>query len=107
MSQINKTPIRCFDGDAKPYEPFWNFRSAADPGESVTLELYGAISEFSWMGDEVSPAKFSFNVCALHFALHLQHDAANHLVRWRLILIMASMRVRKQSTGWSAKSPAK
>jgi hypothetical protein len=39
--------------------------------------------------------------------LHLQHDAANHLVRWRLILIMASMRVRKQSTGWSAKSPAK
>jgi len=58
MSQPNKTPIRCFEGDAKPYEPFWQFRSAAEDSGPVELEMYGVISEYSWMDDVVTPAKF-------------------------------------------------
>lgn len=52
-------PIRCFDGNAKPYEPFWIFRNAegTDSGE-VELEFYGPISEFSWFGDEITPKMF-------------------------------------------------
>lgn len=52
-------PIRCFDGNAQPYAPFWTFRNAAetDSGE-VELEFYGPISEFSWWGDEITPALF-------------------------------------------------
>jgi ATP-dependent protease ClpP protease subunit len=52
-------PIRCFDGNAQPYEPFWTFRNAdqTDSGETE-LEIYGPISEFSWWGDEVTPKLF-------------------------------------------------
>jgi ATP-dependent protease ClpP protease subunit len=52
-------PIRCFGGNAKPYEPFWHFRDAAqtDSGETE-LEIYGPISEFSWFGDEITPKLF-------------------------------------------------
>ncbi|MBI5951897.1 MAG: Clp protease ClpP [Chloroflexi bacterium] len=55
----NKLPIRCFDGNAKPYEPFWAFRNAdqTESGE-VEIELYGPISEFSWWGDEITPKMF-------------------------------------------------
>lgn len=49
-------PMRCFEGNAKPFEPFWKFQDAADG--SVDLEFYGPISEYSWMGDEVTPRKF-------------------------------------------------
>ena len=52
-------PIRCFEGDAKPHEPFWNFRNAAETESQETeLEFYGPISEFSWWGDEVTPKMF-------------------------------------------------
>lgn len=52
-------PIRCFDGNAQPHEPFWTFRSAAQTESGETeLEIYGPISEFSWWGDEVTPRMF-------------------------------------------------
>lgn len=52
-------PIRCFDGNARPFEPFWSFRNA-DQSESgeTEIEFYGPISEFSWWGDEVTPKMF-------------------------------------------------
>lgn len=53
----NKEPIRCFEGNAKPHEPFWTFRNAAD-GSEPELELYGYISEYSWFDDDVTPKKF-------------------------------------------------
>ena len=57
MSQP-KTPIRCFEGSAKPYEPFWNFRNAEETGGDAELELYGVISEYSWFEDDITPRKF-------------------------------------------------
>lgn len=54
-----RKPIRCFDGNGKPYEPFWNFRDAAQTESGETeIEFYGPISEFSWWGDEVTPKMF-------------------------------------------------
>jgi len=56
---MKPSPIRCFDGNAKPYEPFWTFRneSETDSGETE-IEFYGPISEFLWWGDEISPKMF-------------------------------------------------
>jgi ATP-dependent protease ClpP protease subunit len=56
---MKNKPIRCFDGNAQPYQPFWTFRNAAqtDSGETE-IELYGPISEFSWWGDEITPKMF-------------------------------------------------
>ena len=52
-------PIRVIEGDAKPFEPFWQFRDAAQTESGETeIELYGPISEFSWWGDEVTPKMF-------------------------------------------------
>lgn len=52
-------PIRCFDGNASPHEPFWVFQNAAGTESGETeMELYGPISEFSWWGDEVTPKMF-------------------------------------------------
>ena len=49
-------PIRCFEGNSKPHEPFWTFRNAesAEP----ELELYGYISEYSWFEDDITPDMF-------------------------------------------------
>jgi len=56
---MQKMPFRCFDGNAQPYEPFWRFVNAAESESGqVELELYGAISEYSWLGDEITPKKF-------------------------------------------------
>ncbi len=57
--QTLKVPVRCFEGNAKPYEPFWTLRDAAESesGEPE-IEFYGYISEYSWWGDEITPAKF-------------------------------------------------
>jgi ATP-dependent protease ClpP protease subunit len=56
---MSNKPIRCFDGNGKPFEAFWNFRNAEDTESGETeLELYGPISEFSWYGDEVTPKLF-------------------------------------------------
>ncbi len=52
-----KQPIRIIEGSAKPHEPFWRFRNAAE-GEEPEMELYGFISEYSWWGDEVTPKVF-------------------------------------------------
>lgn len=52
-----REPIRCFEGNAKPYEPFWSFANAAE-GAEPEMELYGFISEFSWWEDEITPQKF-------------------------------------------------
>jgi ATP-dependent Clp protease, protease subunit len=56
-----KLPIRCFEGNAKPYEPFWNWRVMDAAGESKPdpeLEFYGFISEYSWAEDDITPKKF-------------------------------------------------
>jgi ATP-dependent Clp protease protease subunit len=50
-------PIRCFEGTAKPYEPFWKLRDAVDGGEPE-VELYGYISEYSWYEDDITPKIF-------------------------------------------------
>jgi ATP-dependent Clp protease protease subunit len=54
-----REPVRIFEGTARPYEPFWRVVDAAqsESGEPE-IEFYGIISEFSWRGDEVTPAKF-------------------------------------------------
>ena len=50
-------PIRCFEGNTKPHEPFWTFRNVAD-GEEPEMELYGYISEYSWWEDDITPKMF-------------------------------------------------
>jgi ATP-dependent protease ClpP protease subunit len=52
-------PLRIMDGNAKPYEPFWKVLDSTD-SESGEAEIsfYGVISEYSWLEDEISPAKF-------------------------------------------------
>jgi ATP-dependent Clp protease protease subunit len=52
-------PIRVIEGSAQPHERFWTFRDQAqsESGE-VELELFGPISEYSWWGDEITPALF-------------------------------------------------
>lgn len=51
-------PIRCFDGTAQPHQPFWVVRDAAQTGGEAEIEFAGFISEYSWMGDEITPALF-------------------------------------------------
>jgi ATP-dependent Clp protease protease subunit len=50
-------PIRCFDGNAKPHEPFWRW-NVVDEVEEPELELYGYISEYSWFEDDITPKMF-------------------------------------------------
>lgn len=55
----NDTPIRCFEGNAEPHQPFWKFVDSAQSESGLTeLEFDGVISEFSWMGDEITPKLF-------------------------------------------------
>jgi ATP-dependent Clp protease protease subunit len=52
-------PIRIVEGNAKPHEPFWRFVDAAESQSGQNeMELYGPISEYSWIGDEITPKKF-------------------------------------------------
>lgn len=55
----SKLPVRIFEGTAKPHEPFWTLRNAADSesGEPEIL-FYGYISEYSWFDDDITPTKF-------------------------------------------------
>jgi len=47
-----REPMRCFEGEAKPHEPFWRFRDAVEQeGDEPEMELYGYISEYSWFDD--------------------------------------------------------
>jgi len=59
-------PIRCFEGDAKPHEPFWRMVNAAESesGEAE-IELYGVISEYSWFEDDITPKKFKEDLYVL------------------------------------------
>ncbi len=52
-------PMRVIEVTMQPFEPFWRFRDAAESesGE-VELEFFGPISEYTWWGDEITPAAF-------------------------------------------------
>jgi ATP-dependent Clp protease, protease subunit len=52
----NHKPIKCFDGNAQPYEPFWKWVNV--DGESPEMELDGVISQYSWFEDDITPKKF-------------------------------------------------
>jgi ATP-dependent Clp protease protease subunit len=55
-----RTPLRCFEGNAKPHEPFWRFENLinGEGDEETTMELYGFISEYSWFEDDITPKMF-------------------------------------------------
>lgn len=53
----NMQPIRCFDGNAEPHEPFWQVRDAVED-QDAEIELYGMISEYSWFEDDITPGIF-------------------------------------------------
>lgn len=55
---MSKNPIRVVDGNAQPFAAFWQVRDAEQTGGDAEIDLIGPISEFSWMGDEVTPKKF-------------------------------------------------
>lgn len=56
---MKREPIRVIQGTAKPHEPFWRFRDAAESESGdVELEFFGPISEYAWWGDEITPAAF-------------------------------------------------
>lgn len=55
---MNKQPIRVLQGDAKPFEPFWRVMNADQTGGQPEISFMGSISEYSWMGDEITPKKF-------------------------------------------------
>lgn len=59
-------PIRCFEGTAKPHEAFWKLINAADSqsGEPE-IELYGIISEYSWMEDDITPKMFKADLARI------------------------------------------
>lgn len=58
-------PIRCFDGNAQPHEPFWRLRNAAETGGDPEIEFNGWISEYSWFEDDITPEKFKKDLQAL------------------------------------------
>lgn len=53
---MNK-PMQVIDGNTQPFEPFWVMRNSAD-GAGIEIEFDGPISEYSWLGDEITPAAF-------------------------------------------------
>jgi len=58
-------PFRCFEGNAKPYEPFWRvIDSGSTESGEPEIELYGYISEYSWFEDEITPKKFKDDLYA-------------------------------------------
>lgn len=59
-------PMRIVEGSAKPFEPFWRVVDAAESesGEAE-IEFYGYISEYSWLEDDVTPAKFKAELASL------------------------------------------
>lgn len=51
--------IRCFDGAAKPHEPFWHFVNEIESESGqVEIELNGVLSEYSWFEDDITPKMF-------------------------------------------------
>jgi ATP-dependent protease ClpP protease subunit len=56
--------IRVVEGNAKPYEPFWQVRNATETGGDPEIDFIGYISEYSWLGDEITPKKFKDDLYA-------------------------------------------
>lgn len=56
---LRGVPIRLFEGSAKQHEAFWRLRNAdeSQSGEPE-MELYGYISEYSWLDDDITPKMF-------------------------------------------------
>ncbi len=52
------TPMRCFQGNAQPFEPFWRWVNLDGGDVPPTLEIDGVLSEFSWFEDDITPQKF-------------------------------------------------
>lgn len=48
-------PIRCFEGNAQPHDPFWKWVNVDSEPE---MEIDGVISEYSWFDDDITPKKF-------------------------------------------------
>lgn len=61
---MKQQPIRVVEGNARPYEPFWQVRSAEQTGGDPEIDFLGYISEFSWLGDDVTPKKFKQDLYA-------------------------------------------
>jgi ATP-dependent Clp protease protease subunit len=54
-----KQPVRIFEGETRPHEPFWRWRNAVEQdGAEPELEFYGFISEYSWWDDDITPQLF-------------------------------------------------
>lgn len=49
-------PIRCFEGNTQPHEPFWTWKN--EDGKEPELDFDGYISEWSWWDDDITPGKF-------------------------------------------------
>jgi ATP-dependent Clp protease protease subunit len=58
-------PIRVVEGNTKPFEPFWRVRDALQTGGDPEIEFYGYISEWSWLGDDITPKKFREDLYAI------------------------------------------
>lgn len=50
------TPIRCFDGNAQPHDPFWRWVNVES--DRPEMEVDGVLSQFSWFEDEITPKMF-------------------------------------------------
>jgi ATP-dependent Clp protease, protease subunit len=60
-----RDPVRVIEVNTKPFEPFWRFRNEVESESGgVELEFFGPISEYSWWGDEVTPAQFKKDLYA-------------------------------------------
>jgi ATP-dependent protease ClpP protease subunit len=56
---MKNQPLHVIQGVMKPYEAFWNVVNKANSESGETeIELFGPISEYLWIGDEITPKKF-------------------------------------------------
>lgn len=56
---MDNKPIRIVEGSAQPHAKFWNWIPRNETGSEAEIKFYGYISEYSWWGDEITPAKFA------------------------------------------------
>lgn len=61
---MNK-PIRVVEGNAKPFEAFWQVRNTQETGGDPEINFVGYISEYSWLGDDITPKKFKEDLYAV------------------------------------------
>ncbi|MAT45359.1 MAG: peptidase [Anaerolineaceae bacterium] len=63
---MKNKPVRVYEGSQKPFEPFWRVVDAAESDSGETeIEFYGYISEYSWLEDDITPAKFKADLAKL------------------------------------------